>query len=255
MLSSDPRLPQLSEVEAANGAVPVPFYRRFQERFYMLWRELSRNDEELRARVDSGEFTYLHVKNAQPNDTKVLIENTSQLLLMAENAVVDVGSVTNHPLSLFTNNTEWLRLTTDGRFYGKALHNNAGSVTGTTNQYIASGTQANGNATAVTNINGTPTYSTMTWLRVGNVVTVAGAVTAEGRVANTESVIRFALPIASSFTVNEDCSGTGYWTDGATTGLPVRVRADATNDQAEVRWVPSSTTSVTMPIHFTYLIK
>lgn len=61
MLSSDPKLPQISEQESKDGTVPVGFYRRFQERFYTLWRELARNDERLRARVDSGEFAQLVV--------------------------------------------------------------------------------------------------------------------------------------------------------------------------------------------------
>lgn len=49
MLSSDPKLPQLSEFEAKDGNVPVGFYRRFQERFYTLWRELARNDNDVRS--------------------------------------------------------------------------------------------------------------------------------------------------------------------------------------------------------------
>lgn len=162
------------------------------------------------------------------------------------------------PDCVFSNNagTERIRITDDGRFYGTALHNNSGSVTGTTNQYVASGVANSGNATGVTNITGTPTYSAMTWMRVGNVVTVAGSVSARGTTANTESVIRFPLPIASAFTSTDDCSGSGYWTVSAATGVAVRVRADTTNDQAEVRWIPSSVIgAVTMPIHFTYLIR
>lgn len=57
MLSSDPKLPQLSEFEARDGVVPVSFYRRFQERFYTLWRELARNDEQLRGQFASGTYT------------------------------------------------------------------------------------------------------------------------------------------------------------------------------------------------------
>lgn len=57
MLSFDPKLPQLSEQESSDGRVPVSFYRRFQERFYTLWRELARNDERLRAEFASGTYT------------------------------------------------------------------------------------------------------------------------------------------------------------------------------------------------------
>lgn len=157
----------------------------------------------------------------------------------------------NHAIG---SQTERLRITSDGRLYGTALHNNAGSVTGTATQYIASGTMANGNATAVTNVSGTPTYQTFTWMRVGNVVTCAGTVTAGATTANTACTIRFPLPIASGFTAIEDCAGTGIWTTGDN-GEPVRVTADVTNDQASVRWVPTNTTITVIPIHFTYLIK
>lgn len=162
-----------------------------------------------------------------------------------------IFTCSNHAIG---SQTERLRITDDGRFYGTALHNNSGSVTGTTNQYLASGTTASGNATAVTNITGTPTYQTLTWMRVGNVVTVAGSVTAAATTANTASEIRFAPPIASAFTVAEDCGGSGTWTTGDN-GAPVRVRADAANDHIAVRWVPTSTDSTVIAIHFTYLIK
>ena len=40
MLTSDPKLPQLYGSDAGEF-VSVSFYRRFQERFYNLWRELA----------------------------------------------------------------------------------------------------------------------------------------------------------------------------------------------------------------------
>lgn len=54
MISGDPRLPQLSGEESQEKFVAVPFYRRFQERFYTLWRELARDNSELWARIDAA---------------------------------------------------------------------------------------------------------------------------------------------------------------------------------------------------------
>lgn len=51
MLSSDPRLPQITSSESQQEYVSIGFWRRFQERFYSLWRELSRNDAALQAAV------------------------------------------------------------------------------------------------------------------------------------------------------------------------------------------------------------
>lgn len=52
MLSGDPRLPQFSVEETGLEYVSSDFWRRFQERFYTLWRELGRNDAEIRVLCD-----------------------------------------------------------------------------------------------------------------------------------------------------------------------------------------------------------
>jgi hypothetical protein len=49
MLTADPKLPQLFGPEESGEYVPISFYRRFQERFYVLWRELAKNDIEVRS--------------------------------------------------------------------------------------------------------------------------------------------------------------------------------------------------------------
>jgi hypothetical protein len=92
--------------------------------------------------------------------------------------------------------TERLRVTSDGRMYGTALHNNAGAVTGTSAQYIASGTySASVTATSACTVNSTYTSQ---WMRVGNVVTVSGAVnvTTSG---TGNAYFYMTLPIPSSF--------------------------------------------------------
>lgn len=139
----------------------------------------------------------------------------------------------------FSNNAGSARfvMTDDGRFYGNALHNNAGAVTGTTNQYVASGTYSptisgGGNITS-------PTLGgSAKWMRVGNVVhvcvTCSGTVTAD----STLSVIGITLPIASNFTVFSDCIGTA--TANVTAGNYARdaqaaaVQGSAASDIAQI---------------------
>src|SRR5581483_11126649 len=71
-------------------------------------------------------------------------------------------------MSAGTAAAEKLRVTSDGRIYGKALHNNPGSVSGTTNQYIASGTYTP-SISSTNNIASNAPQSCQ-WIRVGNVV-------------------------------------------------------------------------------------
>jgi hypothetical protein len=66
------------------------------------------------------------------------------------------------------------RVNTTGVPYGTSIHNNAGAVTGTTNQYITSGSYTPTSASPVNVTVGTVRQTS--WTRVGNVVHVSGAV-------------------------------------------------------------------------------
>ena len=102
--------------------------------------------------------------------------------------------------------TEKLRLTGDGRLYGTALHNNAGSLTGATNQYVASGSATTFNVLNGANVaSSTPGY--LRWTRVGNVVTVTGNISITATMGATPTVITFVPPIASNFTNAQQASG------------------------------------------------
>ena len=95
---------------------------------------------------------------------------------------------------------------TDGRVYGSALHNNAGSMTGTVNQYIGSGTYIPA-TTALLNVSAN-TPNTAKWMRLGNVVQVSGSVSITPTAgASTLTELTIALPIASSIAL-ADCCGT-----------------------------------------------
>lgn len=141
----------------------------------------------------------------------------------------------------------------DGRLYGLSLHNNAGAVTGTTNQYIASGTYTP-TLTSVANISAT-TARQCQWMRVGNVVTVSGQFdathTATGTVASEVGV---SLPIASSFTTAFQAGGTANsYQAGSGFVNAQSIDADATNDRARVRWMNAAISgSTTYTFSFSY---
>jgi len=156
------------------------------------------------------------------------------------------------PLVFSTQGFERLQITSDGRLYGTALHNNAGSVAGATNQYIASGTYT----PTLTNVSNTTarTPGVCQWMRVGNVVTVSGAleVTYTGLAGWS---LRMSLPIASEFTSFRQCTGTGVNLSVAD-GEHCVVSGEDVEDEA----VLAATFSVnpgasqTIAFHFTYLV-
>ena len=139
----------------------------------------------------------------------------------------------------------------DGRLYGLSLHNNAGAVTGTTNQYIASGTYTP-TITSVSNIDST-TAKVCQWARVGNVVTVSGAVAIDATLDTSDVKVGISLPIASALTIPEQLGGAGGASNGASYRGAV-LSGDATNDRAEMFGGAGFNTSVTWNFSFTYVI-
>lgn len=144
--------------------------------------------------------------------------------------------------------TEKLRITSDGRLYGTALHNNAGSVTGTTNQYIASGTYTP-TLTNVANAGGTLSSDGAQYIRVGNVVTVSGKLQTIPTAATTLTQIGISLPVASNFASAHECSGTAASRRGSF--FVGTIHADATSDRAEL-WFDSVDNVNAHVIYYTF---
>ena len=146
---------------------------------------------------------------------------------------------------------ERMRITSDGRLYGLSLHNNAGAVTGTTNQYIASGTYTP-TITSISNIDST-TAKVCQWMRVGNVVTVSGAVAIDATSNTSDVKIGISLPIASALTLPEQLGGAGGINNGASyTGASIY--GDTTNDRAEFFGGLGYNASVIWNFSFTYVV-
>lgn len=105
----------------------------------------------------------------------------------------------------------------NGRLYGTELHNNS-PVTGTTEQYIASGTYTPTVSAGLNTSARTP--SVCQWMRVGNVVTVSGMVTVTITANSATTSIAVTLPIASAITSSNEASGTCYFSpNGAVAGF------------------------------------
>lgn len=146
--------------------------------------------------------------------------------------------------------TEKMRLETDGRLWGSALHNNSGVVTGTTNQYIASGTYTP-TLTSVANISAS-TPDVLQWIRVGNVVTVSGKVIFTATATATLTQLGMSLPIASTTSASTKIGGN---IAGQTVANFGAIFADTTNNRATISIASTTTTaSVNYQVHFTYLV-
>lgn len=146
---------------------------------------------------------------------------------------------------------EQLVVTKDGRIYAKSIHNNAGAMTGTTNQYIGSGTYTP-TLTNVTNVGASTAYACQ-WMRVGNVVTVSGKVDIDAALAaSTATELGVSLPIASNFAAEENLGGDAV--SDSVASLSARIRADSTNDRAAIVFKAISLTNDSYSFTFTYLV-
>lgn len=216
MISSNPKLPQFGPGDSKEF-VAANFWVRFQERFYTLWRELATAIEKL------------VVAPASSTDNQVVrFDGTSGRLVQGSDVYV----------------------TDDGRLYGTALHNNAGAVTGTTNQYVASGTYTP-TLTIVTNVDSLTAYAAQ-WMRVGNVVTVSGWVDIDVTNAAADVYFRASLPIASALAAGQQLGGVGA--EGGVGGKVLRIYADTVNDEATFFGGMSTASSANLSFTFTYLV-
>lgn len=137
-----------------------------------------------------------------------------------------------------------------GRLYGTALHNNGGSLTGTTNQYIASGTYTP-TFTSVSNVTSTAGYVTH-YTRTGNVVEVGGYVEIVVTTPATFTEIAISLPIASAISGVNETVGSCIFSDGSGMNYG-QITSDYTNDRARVSFFAG--VNGTYSFKFSYEIK
>lgn len=143
-----------------------------------------------------------------------------------------------------------LVFTSSGTVYGTALHNNSASVSTSTLQYLASGTYTP-TLSSIANLDDLTTFQAQ-WMRVGNVVNVTGKVQINPTLTATLTRLGFTLPIASSLSNEEDCAGTAF--ASGISGQGAAIRAEPTNDQAEMVWIASDITVQPMFYSYSYEI-
>lgn len=190
----------------------------------------------------SGSDERIILDSGGGTDTIALISTGSAGYLSSEGTgdiILRASASTNHVI-----------ITTDGRVYGAALHNNAGAVTGTTNQYIASGTYTP-SLTNTTNV-AASTAAVCQWIRVGNVVSVSGTVSIDATAAGI-MVMGMSLPIASNLTAASQCGGTAC-AEGTSTFDTGYIVGDTTNDRATFNCYATVTANNTWSFHFQYLV-
>ncbi len=163
-----------------------------------------------------------------------------EVILGADTGGVILGAYSNHDVAIRSNNLRRVTVHADGRLSGTQLHN-VGTVTGTADQFIASGTWTP-TLTAVTNVTGTTAFAG-NWIRVGNVVHCAVQVGVDPTANSASTQVGISLPIASDFTTVVQCSGVGN--GGLSTGLTGSVQADATNNRAQLQFTTGADNSNT----------
>lgn len=200
----------------------------------------------------------LVLESASGGGLTIMSPATEQVgIAFGDEASSTVGQIrydhATNALDFVVNASQRLVITSDGRIYGTALHNNAGSVTGTANQYIASGTYTP-TLFNTTNV-ASSAADAFQWVRVGNVVTVSGNLDIDPTAASTQTVLGISLPIASSIAALTQVSGLGSRNTSTTANLTGAIVGDGTNDRAQFAFFnDTDTANRSFSVHFTYIV-
>lgn len=151
--------------------------------------------------------------------------------------------------------SEKLAVDSYGRLYGKGLHNNSQSPSGSANQYVASGSFVPTNVPAVTSGVSGLSITTSSWVRVGNVVTLSGAVAGSFSVtAGSAAFIGLTIPIGIvNFGPSYGVATAVFSTQLAWYGGPVDIY-DATTLKISLLPVGGTSGSFNCRYSFTYYI-
>ena len=106
--------------------------------------------------------------------------------------------------------------------------------------------------TAVANVGSSTPYA-CAYLRVGNVVMVAGKLDMAAAAAPAVTQLGISLPIASNFTADSNCGGSAA-PNSAVASYPGAINADAANDRAQLNIYSPNTANLGMFFTFGYYI-
>lgn len=105
--------------------------------------------------------------------------------------------------------------------------------------------------TAVANVSASTAFLAQ-YFRVGNTVTVSGALLVDPTTTATNSELGISLPIASNFANNFECGGTASCL--AVAGRAAGIIADPTNDRARMVWLADDVTNHGRSFLFMYQV-
>jgi len=136
--------------------------------------------------------------------------------------------------------------------FGNYTQRGDGLWTNFQNQTLYSGTYTP-TLTGVTNIAGSTAFQ-CAWIRVGNVVYVAGQISIDCTLAaSTSTEIGVSLPVASNLAADASLAGTAVSDQVAS--LTGRIKADASNDRARIVFKALSLSNDTYSFTFTYTVQ
>lgn len=104
--------------------------------------------------------------------------------------------------------------------------------------------------TSVANVSASTAYACQ-WIKLGKTVTVSGKVSIDPTLALSTS-LGISLPISSNFAAEENCGGTAAAPGIA--GLSAGIKADATNDRAQLQYTAVDVTNQDFFFSFTYQV-
>lgn len=106
--------------------------------------------------------------------------------------------------------------------------------------------------TNVTNVTSSTGYQA-NYMRVGDMVTVSSKIDVTPTLIGTVTEVGLSLPIASAFTVNEDCGGAAASSSVASDCAAVL--PDTVNDRARLRWISVGVSATNLFYVYMYRIK
>lgn len=152
----------------------------------------------------------------------------------------------------YNHNTDAMTLDTAGAtavtISSAGLVTLAGLLTGTsiTNTYTPT-------LTGVSNVSAT-SASVSGWIRIGNAVLVFTRISVTATASGTFTQLRCSLPVASNFGTGSQCVGVGGIVNNNTEVGVVGVQGDTTNDEADLRFVSTSTAARVYSVVFGYIV-
>jgi hypothetical protein len=105
--------------------------------------------------------------------------------------------------------------------------------------------------TNVANLDGSTAFLCQ-WMRVGDIVTVAGVLSVDPTLNATSTQVDLSLPVPSNFSSGLEMGGTASAV--AVAGMCGGFAADTTNNRASLIFVSNDTSNRAMSFSFTYLV-